>query len=297
MKIYQTFFLLLLAFPLRSQDLSGTWEGTGGSGAPYLRLVIIKTTDGYVGYTYDVDRSGYCKADFEGRFDAPSNKLKGKGTGFIERTFNHILCNYNLTYSKSGGVHYLDGITTPKSVTAKIFTLGMPTGNVHLTRVSTSIDTTELMLKEIVKTQPLADVKPAEIIAAPPAPALTPEDSVLALRNTRSDDTLSVIAVTNNNILLKIFDNGITDGDSISILYNNKLLVARIGVSGKIMEIPVELDVNNISHTITLVAHNLGTIPPNTATIIIETGEKKYTLAASTDFRKNATIIIKRGSQ
>jgi hypothetical protein len=291
MKKLRSFFLLLFACPLAAQDLSGTWEGTGGAGAPYLQLVILKVGDNYVGYTYDIDRTGFCKADFSSKFDPTTKKLNGKGVAFIERTYNHILCVYNLTYSYLDGVHYLIGSASPKSTPLRVFSPGYP-GTVRLIKESSKVDTTDFIRREIVNAvggprSPVVDTPTAspEVIAGP-------EEKIIALKNERRDDTLSVIPLSERNFKLKIFDNGITDGDSISLLFNGRLIASQIGVTEKVLELPLELESGKIHNTITLVAHNLGRIPPNTATIIIEAGNKKYTLSSSADLKKNNSIII-----
>jgi hypothetical protein len=57
-------------------------------------------------------------------------------------------------------------------------------------------------------------------------------------------------------------------------------------------EIKIPMDSKNNRQEIILVAHNLGSIPPNTAMITIETPDKQYRLTASTDLSKNAMIIF-----
>lgn len=292
MKIISTIFLLLFITTTNGQDLSGTWEGTGGMGAPYLKMVIVKNGKEYIGYTYDDGSIGYCKANFLGRFDSSSKKLKGKGMGFIEKTFGHGQCVFNLNYSKAGKGEFLRGMAWPKSIVSKIFTLGIP-GIVSLTKVSDTIDTTAFVLSRI-SDEPINvidSIKDDTIIALEQYDEL--EKNVITTSKQRTDDTLSTIVVTGKNILLRIFDNGITDGDSISVLYNNKLVASKIEVTAKLVEIPLLIEDSDSNHKITLVAHNLGSIPPNTATIVIEAGDKKYTLFASSDLKKNASIIIR----
>jgi len=41
-------------------------------------------------------------------------------------------------------------------------------------------------------------------------------------------------------------------------------------------------------------ADNLGTIPPNTALMIIDDGKKRYDIRLSSSLSKNATVKIKR---
>jgi hypothetical protein len=41
-----------------------------------------------------------------------------------------------------------------------------------------------------------------------------------------------------------------------------------------------------------MVANNLGSIPPNTALMVVTTGDKHYELFISSDEKKNARIVI-----
>lgn len=291
MKITQIFFLLLFACRLNGQDLSGTWEGSGGTSTPYLKLVIVKSGQNYIGYSYDEGGLGFCKANFIGTFDTSSKKLKGKGTGFIERTFDHGLATYSLNYSAEVGTEYLRGAAWPKSIFAKVLMFGFHSG-VFLVKKSNKIDTTDFIRDRIVVTEPMIIPEAEDSVFSEMEKYEKLEDSIVSIKKERPDDTLSTIQVSQREITLKVFDNGITDGDSISILFNDKLIAAKVGVTANVIAIPLELDSNLNKFTITLVAHNLGSIPPNTATVVIEAGEKKYTLSASTDLKKNASIIV-----
>jgi hypothetical protein len=48
----------------------------------------------------------------------------------------------------------------------------------------------------------------------------------------------------------------------------------------------------NSHHEFVMVANNLGSIPPNTALMVITTGGKRYELFISSDEKKNAKVVI-----
>src|SRR5689334_2530451 len=100
------FLLLGIIDRCRAQDLSGTWEGQIEE--EYMKMVLIKQGSTYVGYTYD-EGMGFCKANFLGSFKNSTHHLIGAGQSFIERTINHILCNYRLKYSVQDDGKYLVG--------------------------------------------------------------------------------------------------------------------------------------------------------------------------------------------
>jgi hypothetical protein len=54
----------------------------------------------------------------------------------------------------------------------------------------------------------------------------------------------------------------------------------------------VTVDLNNIFFEIEMIAENLGTIPPNTALLIVTAGTKKYQLFLTSTKTKSAMIRI-----
>ena len=60
----------------------------------------------------------------------------------------------------------------------------------------------------------------------------------------------------------------------------------------KAIEFNIELDENLKQHEIILFAENLGSIPPNTALLIITAGDKRYELFASANLQENAVLIL-----
>ena len=79
----------------------------------------------------------------------------------------------------------------------------------------------------------------------------------------------SHIEVNVKTINLKVYDNAIVDGDTVSILYNGKMLLTHQLLSEKGIELNIVLDDTQTRHEITLFAENLGSIPPNTALVVV----------------------------
>ncbi|MEO6540012.1 MAG: hypothetical protein ABIN74_03430, partial [Ferruginibacter sp.] len=90
----------------------------------------------------------------------------------------------------------------------------------------------------------------------------------------------------------KVYDNALIDGDTVSIFYNDKLLLTHKLLSEKAIEINLELDEKQTHHEIVLFAENLGSIPPNTALVVITAGEKRYELFASASLEENAVLVF-----
>lgn len=110
--------------------------------------------------------------------------------------------------------------------------------------------------------------------------------------NGRKNTVFSKVPVSVRDITLDIFDNGTIDGDTISVYYNNKLLVANRGLTAKPITVQLLLDEKAPQHEIVMFAHNLGSIPPNTATIIVKAGDKRYELHSSASLTENAVLVL-----
>lgn len=108
----------------------------------------------------------------------------------------------------------------------------------------------------------------------------------------RKNKEQSRITVGVKTINLKVYDNAIIDGDTVSIYYNGKLLVNKKLLTVNAINIDLELDENQTRHEIILFAENLGSIPPNTALIVITAGEKRYELFASASLEENAVLVF-----
>jgi len=297
------FYLILLSAILCSrssgQDITGLWEGK--LGRDYGLIVLVKHNGNYIGYTYDEDNgTGFCKCNFIGVFDSTTKKLKGRNEGFIAKKGLHSQSSYNLQYSKKGNVEFLEGELLERTMAARILTLGIGTG-VYYTRVSKEVDTTAFMQAFINRQADIAEelasvtakredmILPASTTVAPPVAI----PDIITEKNKRRDDTLSVIDTKSNRLTIRLVDNGVVDGDTVSILHNGKIIAERIGVTAKPFEFVIDANAGQGVQQITLVAHNLGSISPNTALVMIDTGEQQYRLTASTDLTKNAVLVFR----
>lgn len=113
----------------------------------------------------------------------------------------------------------------------------------------------------------------------------------IAERNTKLQQ---VIDVVNDSITVAFYDNGEIDGDTISIYYNKKLVLGPEKISTKPVGFTLHLDDDEKEHEIIMYAVNLGTIPPNTALMVITDGDKKYQVRLSSDLSNSASVIIRR---
>ena len=98
------------------------------------------------------------------------------------------------------------------------------------------------------------------------------------------------IIVDTGTIRLDFYDNAQVDGDSITIVIDKNVVASHQRLSTKPITIFVTIDMRNTFHELEMIAENLGSIPPNTAMLIITAGGKKYQLFLSSTQTKSAMV-------
>jgi hypothetical protein len=98
------------------------------------------------------------------------------------------------------------------------------------------------------------------------------------------------IRVDTGNIKIDFYDNGQIDGDTISVYVNGMPVVSAKRLGSKPVSINVRIDLKRTEQEVIMVGENMGEIPPNTALMIINAGEKRYQLYLTSDEKKNAMV-------
>lgn len=315
---FRFYQILLTAFLLTgitagAQKISGTWEGIMGwqpyteINKQFLQLNIVQQGDELCGYTYDtlISRKGdYCKALFKGRYNKKTKSWTLYGTSFLETKDDHRLMQMELWRDKHMGKDKL---------VARIFndeeeddSLWLIAGSDKLLQLSdmTSIGSpgpgSEIILLKMVSetANPLPDSIPSCFSNDQPAVSKkTPMPKIdapiiSAILPSRKNNIIARLPVSVKHIQIDLYDNAIVDGDTISILYNGKMMVARQQLSEKPITVEWDLDLTASGHEIILMAENLGSIPPNTALIVVRAGDKRYELRASASLQENAVLVF-----
>ncbi len=102
------------------------------------------------------------------------------------------------------------------------------------------------------------------------------------------------ITVESDSLQVSFYDNGEVDGDSISIFFNDRLLASNQRLSAKAIQLNLALDHNREVNEITMFADNLGSIPPNTALMIVYDGKKRHEVRISSTLQNSGTVRIRR---
>jgi hypothetical protein len=98
------------------------------------------------------------------------------------------------------------------------------------------------------------------------------------------------ILVDTGVIRLDFYDNGEIDDDSISVRINHKTVLTHEKLGSKPITTFIRIDLNNKFQEVEMIAENLGSIPPNTALLIVTAGKKRYELFLTSSDQKSARV-------
>ena len=102
----------------------------------------------------------------------------------------------------------------------------------------------------------------------------------------RENKLIKRVTTSSKKISLDLYDNGTIDNDTIIIYDNNKVIANLKRLSYK--AIHVELEFTTGQHDIIIVAHNMGSIPPNTALVVLNDANSRQEFFITTTNKVNA---------
>ncbi len=133
-------------------------------------------------------------------------------------------------------------------------------------------------------------------------PSLTPElkktDTIkqrVSGFEPRRKDIIKTISIYQPTFKVDFYDNGEIDGDSITVFYNGKITLLHKMLTTKAISLTLSLDENVRENVLTMYADNLGSIPPNTALMIVTDGDKRYEVHISSDTEKSGSVVFVHG--
>ena len=148
--------------------------------------------------------------------------------------------------------------------------------------------------------QPLAAQKKSTLIV--PEHSLNKQDSSLkiskpmdlvsvpAVLKTRTNSLLKTLTVNHTSIEISIYDDGAIDNDTVSVYYDNKLIISKARLTDQPITVRIPVEPSEHPHELVMVAENLGDIPPNTSLMVVRDGEKRYEERIISTEQKNVVI-------
>ncbi len=137
----------------------------------------------------------------------------------------------------------------------------------------------------------IAKKAPVETRAEPVFKTNTAPAADVASRKTVVQQTVNF---SSDSLQLSLYDNGEIDGDTVSVLMNGQLILAKQGLGIRAIKHTIYIPHNVDRVEMVMYAETLGTIPPNTGLLVIKDGKDLYEIRFSGDLQKNAAIVFNR---
>lgn len=317
-KLGQFFFILLISlvnFTAHAQKLTGSWEGKMGD--EVLQINIEQKNGALCGYTHDhkiYNLSDNCSTKFNATYLFEEGKWYLQGYEFIARSQNHVFMNIKIWFEPTDPQGVLRASVNSSDINLRMHDyfateiLLRKKANKPVPYKGQMGSCFDNKTEQTDPERPLTTVPPkkTEVPKTPSQPTvplkkdstknkLEPVDSSQAKvkkMEARKNAEQSRLVINSKNLNLKLYDNGVVDGDIISVFYNGKLLVSNQHLSAKPIELNIILDEKIKIHEITLYAENLGEISPNTALIIVTAGKQRFELRSKANLEENAVLVF-----
>jgi hypothetical protein len=312
-------------FLINAQQVTGVWKGK--IDRRKVEVKIVQNGDSLTGTSYYYESAtNYRRYSIKGYFDANTNSVVWWDDQLIEDRGGNSGKNALLSVADfncpGGGEMTLDGKAAPKENAEDLkrpvsltkapgpsfrdewdyvidnYTMGTNDPDIidsigliaaiPVRKIETVPQTREtvfvpdVMEKENEKKNVEVKVKPQ--------PKLTIEEKF----SSREKIFTKEILLVGDSIELRFYDNAEVDGDSISLFLNEKLLFSHIRLTDKPYTIKLSVKDLNQSNELTMVAENLGAIPPNTSYMVAIVGDQRYDAQLASTENSSAMIRLRK---
>ncbi len=298
MKISVSFYLLIFyaTFQIHAQSIEGAWSGimnqeAGGTRADYFYSLTIRkegknvySGTSYVQYLDKPEIFGVMelKAIYaDGNFVFKESHIVQQ-----QEDMGMYWCIKQgiLAYSERGDSAYLSGKweswnPTSCSPGTVVLRKALPKKQAVVNPIS---DEPEQKIEEKSETKPIVLPKKEETAIVSEMKKRTPK--VIQTEP---------ITVSERDFYIEIFDHGHIDGDTISLFFNDKPILVDFGLGKEHRRIDLKYDTALAQNKLLLHAHNLGTSPPNSAAILIFSGDKVQKVSLLSNLNESGLIQIK----
>lgn len=146
--------------------------------------------------------------------------------------------------------------------------------------------------KEIASKPKTSEIPKEEPVQEAPHKTITPPKVINIPIQTRSrqNELTKTLTVENEQVVVRLYDNGEIDDDTISVYMDNALILSKKRLSASPITLTLRMDEENPDHVLVMVAENLGRIPPNTSLMIVQDGDKRYEVRITSTEQKNAMV-------
>lgn len=302
-------FLLLLLSSNQSttgQSLTGIWSGKISRKSPSLQGVesiemqIYQSGRRLSGYSFSFkDTSRFVLYDMRGTRDKKTQTIRvnESGYGYYLLPPGFLPCEkeFSLRYYKIGNTQYLSGVWGGRGYDTSCFP------GEELLVVLQKIRKPEYPIEQFVQKKMMDYFLrriPIQGSLAFPEPennqtvSTEPFNISDSLPAERKLEIQQIIKLADTAVIVSLYDNAVIDDDTVSVFVDKKQVLSRQRISEKPLVFHLTITEPGRPTEIIMQAENLGSIPPNTAFMIIQAGKKRYEVRLKSSFEKHAVVII-----
>jgi hypothetical protein len=182
--------------------------------------------------------------------------------------------------------------TNPPVNNSTAKTVTKPPANNQTKNNSTNTSKSTVLVKPKIDT-----VKKVEVDPVRPEDkkdlTIKPNSKTQDMLRSRENSLVQTLLINSEDVMVKLYDNGEIDDDTISVYLDKKLVLSKKRLSAAALSINLKMDESNPEHELIMVADNLGRIPPNTSLMIVTAGEQRFEVRITSTEQKNAVVRFK----
>jgi hypothetical protein len=293
-----------------TQQLTGVWSGkisragVGYGGVENLEVQIYQSGKNLVGYTFAFkDTNRFVMFEMSGYRNRKTKEIQisewGRNFYLLPPDFSPCQKQFSLKFHKVGRTQYLSGTWTGVGndtscfpgeqllvVLQKVRRPEYPVENYvqqrlinQILRQVSKIDTSDA-LAEARQEEKVETILPRTKGEADSSPV------------ERKLDIQQILQLADTTATITLYDNAIIDDDTVSIFLDKRPIFIRQRISDKPLTFTISLTELGKPTEIMMQAENLGSIPPNTAVMIVQTKQKRYEVRLNAGFEKHAVVIL-----
>ena len=179
-------------------------------------------------------------------------------------------------------------ITTPEPLTVKEETVSEPT---KTKTAKPKQKPKETIAKKEIEKKPELPAPPSNTTVG----TVAATTSAAAAIEKRKTEIIRNVFFTADSLVLSLYDNGTVDGDTVSVVLNGQVIIAKKGLTENAIRTTIYITpAQGDSLQLIMYAENLGSIPPNTGVLVIQDGNNRNEIRFAGDMQKSSAIILKR---
>jgi len=302
----------------RSQTVGGMWYAignvdAGGEHSNYLtELILTQNGSNVTGQFNYFFKEQYFEYKIKGKFDSKTRKLIFSSVPIVN--YRSVTAAMGIECTMTGSFTLItskaETALTGKLLPSEDYKYTCPPINFKFkhpskdkpvfempepdTDISDTKALADIMIEKMAQAKKRTDsIKAILPEISKPKPIDTIVPNVVKAFSTRTIVEEKYIEVTNDTLRFELYDNGEIDGDTVSLFFNKQILVNKRELGRKPITVIVSIDTVHVNE-LSLFAESLGTIPPNTAYIIMFDGNSQTTFTVSSTLTTNGTVRIKK---